>query len=107
MSAVGNPLAILPCDICGCTPCASQTFCKTCRIVDARNARAAAKPAAKPARRPTPQVTIEAVMYCVRTRGLPALQEPANLERLSRCDPAALAEINRRIDALFQKGILK
>jgi hypothetical protein len=48
--------------------------------------------------RPTPQTTIEALIYCVRERGLAALKEPANLERLSRCDEAALAEIDRRIE---------
>jgi hypothetical protein len=50
--------------------------------------------------RPTPQVTIEAVFYCARKRGLAALQEPANLERLSRCDEAARAQINERIAKL-------
>jgi hypothetical protein len=53
--------------------------------------------------RPTPQVTIEAVLYCVRERGLAVLKEPANLERLSRCDEAARAQINERI-AKLEKG---
>lgn len=53
--------------------------------------------------RPTPQVTIEAVLYCVRECGLAALKEPANLERLSRCDEAARAQINDRI-AKLEKG---
>jgi hypothetical protein len=53
--------------------------------------------------RPTPQVTTEAVLYCVRERGLAALKEPANLERLSRCDEAARAQINERI-AKLEKG---
>jgi hypothetical protein len=43
--------------------------------------------------RPTPQVTIEAILSCVRERGIAALKELANLERLSRCDEAALAQI--------------
>jgi hypothetical protein len=47
--------------------------------------------------RPTPQATIEAVMYSVRERGLGALKEPANLERLSHCDATALAHIDQRI----------
>ena len=47
--------------------------------------------------RPTAQVTIEAILYCVRERGVSALQEPANRERLSRCDAAALAQIDDRI----------
>jgi hypothetical protein len=53
--------------------------------------------------RPAPQVTIETVLYCVRERGLAALKQPANLERLSRCDEAARAQINERI-AKLEKG---
>jgi hypothetical protein len=55
-----------------------------------------------PARHATPASTIEAIMYCVRTRGVAALKEPANIERLARCDDPAKAEINRRIAALEQ-----
>jgi hypothetical protein len=51
----------------------------------------------------TPQVTIEAVLYCVRERGLAALREPANIERLSRCDRAARNKINRRIVVMLGK----
>ena len=47
--------------------------------------------------RATPKSTIEAVMHSVRERGLAALKEPVNIERLSRCDAAAKTEINRRI----------
>jgi hypothetical protein len=54
--------------------------------------------------RPTPQTTIEAIMYCVRTRGTKALHEPTNLERLSRCDDAALAQIEARITKLKESG---
>lgn len=50
--------------------------------------------------RPTPQATIEAIMCAVRERGVAALKEPVNLGRLSRCDAAARAEINRRIASL-------
>ena len=52
----------------------------------------------------TPQTTVEAIMYCVRERGLGALNEAANVERLSRCDPAAGAQINKRIATLVEKG---
>jgi len=38
-------------------------------------------------------------MWCVRERGPQALHELANIERLSRCDGAAIAEI----DALIAK----
>jgi hypothetical protein len=51
-------------------------------------------------RRPTPQTTIEAILYCVRTRGVEALNEPENIERLSRCDDAAKTQINQRIAKL-------
>jgi hypothetical protein len=50
--------------------------------------------------RPTPQTTIEAVMYCVRERGLAALCEPANQQRLMTFDEAARAEVNKRIEKL-------
>jgi hypothetical protein len=56
-------------------------------------------------RRPVPQTLIEAVMYCVRTRGLAALKEPANLERLRQCEARARAEIDRRINKLFESGV--
>src|SRR5262249_37364058 len=52
---------------------------------------------------PTPQSVIEAVLHCVRERGVAALNEPANVERLSRCDEAARAEINHRL-AKLEKG---
>jgi hypothetical protein len=45
--------------------------------------------------------TIETIMCSVRARGVPALKEPANIERLSRCDAAARKEINRRIESLI------
>jgi hypothetical protein len=48
----------------------------------------------------TPRTTIEAIMCCVRQRGSQALHEPANIERLSRCDDAAIAEIDARITKL-------
>jgi hypothetical protein len=43
-------------------------------------------------------------MYCVRERGLAALKEPANLERLMRCDEAAKEQIDRRIAKLVAEG---
>jgi hypothetical protein len=49
------------------------------------------------ATRPTPRTTIEAILWCVRERGVQALREIANIERLLRCDSAAKAEINERI----------
>jgi len=49
---------------------------------------------------PTPQTVVEAILYCVRERGIGALKEPANVEWLSQCDAVAMDEINRRIAAL-------
>jgi hypothetical protein len=48
----------------------------------------------------TLQSTVEAILHCVRERGLAALKEWANVERLARCDAAARAEIDRRIGKL-------
>lgn len=54
--------------------------------------------------RPTPQTLIEALLYCVRERGLAALKEPDNRRRLRDCDRAARDQIDRRIAALIQAG---
>ena len=50
----------------------------------------------------TPQATVEAIMFAVRERGLAALKDAANVERLVRCDQAARAQINRRIARLIE-----
>jgi hypothetical protein len=57
-----------------------------------------------PARRPTPAVVVEAIMHCVRERGVKALEGPANIERLNRCDAAALAQIDTRVAKLKGRG---
>jgi hypothetical protein len=54
----------------------------------------------KSEKRPTPRTTIEAIIWSVRERGPQALHDPANIERLSRCDEAAISEIDRRISKL-------
>jgi hypothetical protein len=54
-------------------------------------------------RHSTPQSTVDAIMYSVRTRGLAALDEPANIERLARCDKRARAQINAKLEALLTK----
>jgi len=54
-----------------------------------------------PSRFPTPRTTIEAVMYCVRERGLAALEEPANVQRLRTFDDRAKVELNNRIEKLL------
>ena len=53
-----------------------------------------------PHSRPTPQSTIEAILHCVRERGIATLDEAKNIERLRGCDITALAEINQRIAKL-------
>jgi hypothetical protein len=54
----------------------------------------------------TPQTTIEAIMFCVQARGLDALNEPANQQRLLNCDAAARSQINERIGKLIAGGRL-
>lgn len=97
--------AVLFCDICRCAPCFTPGFCNLCREDEAQRRQAPA-PAPKSEERPTPRTAIEAIMYCVRVRGLTALKESDNLERLLRCDAAAKAEINKRIETLLAKGML-
>ena len=111
------------CSICGSAPCGTPGFCQMCREVD-RKAVAQRRPEHdlpkgwedmslgalwerlnNPWR--TSQSTIEAILVAVRSRGLAALREPPNLERLRRCDAKAQAEIDRRIDKLFEPGILE
>jgi hypothetical protein len=116
------------CRVCGNDPCANPGFCRLSRRADA--ALAAERKAGRqresaeilrarrllaqdvplgqawfevndPRAHPTPQVTIEAILYCVRERGLAALKEPANVERLTRCDAAAKAQIDKRIRKLI------
>jgi hypothetical protein len=60
-----------------------------------------------PQHRPTPSTTIEAIMLSVRERGVIALKDPCNIARLSRCDTAAKAQINRRISALKKSGLIQ
>jgi hypothetical protein len=58
------------------------------------------------AMRATPQSTIDAIVYCVRVRGIAALEEPNNKERLARCDAAAREQIDERIRIMFQRGLV-
>jgi len=62
-----------------------------------RKASRKSPPEHKP--RSTPQSTIDAVLYCVRDRGLAALREPANLQRLAEFDDSA----RQQLDALVSK----
>jgi hypothetical protein len=93
-------VAPLTCSICGASPCINPSFCAACQIAD----RQAPRRRSLQAQRPTPRSTVEAILHCVRERGPAALQEPANIERLSRCDAAALAEIDARLAKLGGHG---
>ena len=102
------------CDMCGQLPCVNPGFCRVCRV-EARKLRPRRNPWI-PANwqevsldalhqhfnktRPTPQTTVEAILHCVRKRGLSALKETANVERLARCDAHAREEINKQIQKL-------
>jgi hypothetical protein len=110
------------CRSCGCSPCINPSFCRLCRNADRDVART--RPDLRTEylcrltgaisferawhelndHRPAPQATIEAIMYCVRTRGIGALKDPANLARLQRCDQAAREQIDQRIAKLVAEG---
>jgi hypothetical protein len=53
--------------------------------------------------RGTSEATIGAILVAVRGRGLAALEEPATLERLGRCDEAALQQLTERIARILEK----
>ena len=97
MSAAVIASAGLVCEVCGSTPCQTPGFCHARRAADARM-----RPLGTTERRsrPTPRTTIEAIMWCVRERGPQAIHELPNIERLSRCDDAAIAKIDARITKL-------
>jgi hypothetical protein len=114
------------CRTCGNDPCVNPSFCRLSRRADAR--LAAERRAGRlrestaillaqdvsfeqawfelndPLAHPAPRVTIEAVIESVRVRGLAALEEEKNIERLSRCNARAKPEIERRIQKLEAKG---
>jgi hypothetical protein len=85
------------CEMCGSSPCVNPSFCETCRRIEQEQLR---QPPSAAAPRPTPQTVVEAVLHCVRERGVAALQEPINRERLARCDAVVRQQINARIEKL-------
>jgi hypothetical protein len=87
------------CDMCGQLPCVNPGFCRV-RRVEARKPRPRRNPRIPANWQETPQTTIEAILHCVRERGVAALKESANIERLTRCDAAAKVQIDRRIKKL-------
>ncbi len=56
-------------------------------------------------RHATARATIEALCESVKERGIEALTDPTNQDRLRRCDAAAIAEINRRIATLTKVAV--
>jgi hypothetical protein len=92
------------CGTCGCTPCSNPASCRLCREVDRRPAKERHETRHVEVRNSTPAVTVEAVIYSIRARGLAALKEADVLGRLNRCDTAAKAEINQRIERLLGRG---
>jgi hypothetical protein len=111
--------------MCGCSPCVNPSFCAVCRRADREHVAERQRMSGELARTrrllspeisfeqvwdelngarsyPTPRSTIEAILHCVRAHGVAALKEWANVERLSRCDADARAEIDRRIGTLMQ-----
>jgi hypothetical protein len=80
-----------------------NSFERSCSRAEADRARGGYRPV--PARE-TPEVTVEAILHCVRERGLPALKEPVNIERLLRCDEAAKEQIDERIAKLIAGGVI-
>jgi hypothetical protein len=78
-----------------------DSFERACDLAELEAAERPVSP--KPRSRPTPQVTVEAIWHTIRERGLGALDEQANRQRLSDCDSAARAELQRRLDGLRRK----
>ena len=106
------------CETCGNNPCVNPSFCAASRKAD-REIGQRLPPgissdwdrmsldalwARLNQARATPQSTVEAVMFCVRERGLKTLEESANLERLSRCDESARAQINNQIARIAEQN---
>jgi hypothetical protein len=69
------------CEICGCVPCASWTFCKTCRAVD-RKAAAQRQTREPPRQCAASQATCDAILYELRTYGISQLAKPDCRRRL-------------------------
>jgi len=95
-------VAPLTCDVCDSAPWVNPSFSAACSLADQQRRGLSQRGIEH---RRTPQTTIEAIIHCVRERGLAALEEPPNVERLDRCDRTARAQINERITRLIeQKG---
>jgi hypothetical protein len=96
------------CLVCGEQACIKPSFCAACCKADA-SAQAKYRHGLSingMQQWGTPKTTVEAVMYAVRARGIASLKEPANFERLSRCDAAGRAEINQRIARLIAAKVI-
>ena len=76
------------CDVCGRSPCRTESFCDSCRVADCNT------PQPAQVKWRVPNVTVEAVKHCVRERGADALREPDNLQRLSMFDQQSIVELD-------------
>jgi hypothetical protein len=56
-------------------------------------------------RHATARATVEALWESVKEKGVEALTDPDNQDRLRRCDAVAIAEINRRITKLTKVAV--
>jgi hypothetical protein len=52
---------------------------------------------------PAPAATLDAVIYCLRQRGLAALKEQENIERISRLTAAERARLDVRIEKVISQ----
>jgi hypothetical protein len=93
---------VTPCPTCGSEPCPLPSFCQLAREADNRSSTSDFKSRLRP--HPTPLALVEAIKQSVRDRGVTALKESANRERLSQCDNAARAEIDRWVARLERAG---
>ena len=91
------PPSLACCEVCGLSPCGNPPFCKACREADQRPRRVPAKIVDAPR---TPQTVVEAIMFCVRERGVRALKEPKVWAWLEGCDADAKRQLKSKIKKL-------
>lgn len=84
------------CPTCGLVPCANPSFCAVCVRADRQHSRRLTAPTIHP----TPQTVVEAIVCCVRGRGLKALREPKVKAWIDDCDTAAKQQLKSRIKQL-------
>lgn len=94
---VSRPIA---CDICGRAPCTNPSFCALCREAD-RKARSKPPPPRLASRHTGAALsTVEAVMFALRSRGTPALEEPDTQQRLVRLSEDQVRALGVRLQRI-------